>query len=236
MSIRTVRIVRIGTIPIEQFEQPIVWSMKRRMGISGASSVTLIKNEKTTLLVDTGFENEADGSLLNKERNESKLRERLLMMGYNPKDIMNVFITHWHRDHFGNLDLFSNAKIYTSKTAISYRRLDNRFPNLVGVKNGDELITGVRVLATPGHTTDHSSLQFVYNDLKFVVAGDAVTSLSYYLAGKTWSYNPDFSSHKLAKKSLQTIIKIADVIIPGHGAPFFVNDEKNSRNGDRLEI
>ncbi|MFX1512101.1 MAG: MBL fold metallo-hydrolase [Promethearchaeota archaeon] len=225
MPIKTLRIVRTGTIPIEQFEQPTVWSMKRRMGISGASSVTLIKTESETLLVDTGFDYEADGSLLNLESNQEKLRERLLALGYDPNDIPNVFITHWHRDHFGNLELFPNAKIFTSKTAISYRGLNNRFPNLIGIQNHDEIISGVFAMATPGHTVDHFSLRFKYEDLNYIVAGDAVTSLSYFLAGQIWAYNPDFTTQELAIKSLQRITKMASVIIPGHGAPFFVEDK-----------
>ncbi len=235
MSVRTVRIVRTGTIPIEQFELPTVWSIKRRMGISGASSVTLIKNETSTLLVDTGFDNEADASLLNKERNGQKLRERLLTMGYNPKDIDYVFITHWHQDHSGNLELFTNAKIFTSRTALSHRGLKKRFPNLVGnfmgIEDGDEIIKGVTAIGTPGHTADHFSLHFVYEDLDFIIAGDAITSLSYFLAGKTWSYNLDSVPGGMAEKSLQKIINIADIIIPGHGAPFFVEEKMKRKKG-----
>lgn len=229
MPIQTVRIIRTGTIPIEQFEPVTVWPFKKSLGITGASSVTLIKNDTSpneTLLVDTGFENEEDGSVSNIERNQEKLKERLFTLGYISDNIENIFITHWHRDHFGNLELFSNAKIFTSRTAISRHRLVTRFSNLVGVEDGDEIIEGVYAMSTPGHTADHFSLRFIHDGNNIVVAGDAVTSLSYFLAGKTWAYNPDFESPQLAEHSFQKIIKHASVIIPGHGAPFFVPERK----------
>lgn len=228
MSIQTVRIIRTGTIPIEQFEPVTVWPFKKSLGITEASSVTLIKNDASpneTLLVDTGYENEEDGSVSNIERNQEKLKERLFTLGYIPDNIENIFITHWHRDHFGNLELFSNAKIFISRTAISRHRLVTRFPNLVGVEDGDEIIEGVYAMSTPGHTADHFSLRFIHDGNNIVVAGDAVTSLSYFLAGKTWAYNPDFESPQLAKHSFQKIIKHASVIIPGHGAHFLSQNE-----------
>ncbi|MFX1286529.1 MAG: MBL fold metallo-hydrolase [Promethearchaeota archaeon] len=224
MSIQTVCIIKTGTIPIEQFEPITVWPFKKSLGITGASSVTLIENDASpteALLVDTGFENEEDGSVSNLEKNQEKLKERLLTLGYIPENIENIFITHWHRDHFGNLKLFSNAKIFTSRTAISHHRLDTRFSNLIGVEDGDEIIKGVYAMSTPGHTANHFSLRFIYDGNNIVVAGDAVTSLSYFLARKTWNYNPDFESSQIAEYSFQKIVKYASVIIPGHGAPFF---------------
>jgi glyoxylase-like metal-dependent hydrolase (beta-lactamase superfamily II) len=229
MSIQTVRIIRTGTIPIEQFEPVTVWPFKRLLGITGASSVTLIKNNASpneTLLVDTGFENEEDGSESNIRRSQEILKERLFTLGYIPDNIENIFITHWHQDHFGNLELFPNAKILTSRTAISHHRLATRFSNIVGVEDGDEIIEGVYAMSTPGHTIDHFSLRLKLDGNNIVVAGDAVTSLSYFLAGKTWAYNPDFESSQLADQSFQKIVNHASVIIPGHGAPFFVPERE----------
>ncbi|MFX0123807.1 MAG: hypothetical protein ACFFAE_09235 [Candidatus Hodarchaeota archaeon] len=42
-----------------------------------------------------------------------------------------------------------------------------------------------------GHTPYHFSLRFIYDGKNIVVA---VTSLSYFLAGKPWAYNLDFES------------------------------------------
>ena len=45
MPVTSVRIIKTGTIPIEEFESPEISPIKREMGINGSSSVTLIKNE-----------------------------------------------------------------------------------------------------------------------------------------------------------------------------------------------
>jgi hypothetical protein len=67
------KIVKIGDLLLEVSETPdwVVYTKKMAYGGTGASTVTVIKGEKT-LLVDTGFE--GDSNQENEEKNHEKLK------------------------------------------------------------------------------------------------------------------------------------------------------------------
>lgn len=215
-----IRILKLGSICVEAFEPNIAYLEKLEYGLTCASNAILISIEDEHLLVDTSFENESDTSAENIRKNHDILRTSLKEFGLTPSDITKVYITHWHRDHFGNLDLFPDAKISTGQLAARRQRYPRR---LHGIREGKEVINGsdIHVLNTPGHTIDHTSLVIYINEKTVVLAGDAITSLSYYLMGKVWDLNADFHDEDVAKGSVRKITNIADLIFPGHGSPFY---------------
>jgi glyoxylase-like metal-dependent hydrolase (beta-lactamase superfamily II) len=145
------------------------------------------------------------------------LRDR----GINPDDIDAVFITHWHRDHFGNLEVFKKAAHLASKDLVKRIGLDG----FQGVRNEEEIAEGVKVVLTPGHTIDHASIivDSIVGGVKarVAIAGDAVVSHSYFQSGQIWQYNADFYSIEVARQSILRLTSLSDIIIPGHGVPFF---------------
>jgi glyoxylase-like metal-dependent hydrolase (beta-lactamase superfamily II) len=172
------------------------------------------------ILVDTGFECEWLTDEKNIEKNARNLKRALRDNGVAPDEIDMVFITHWHKDHFGNAGLFQKAQFLVSTP------LSERFgqTDLVGINDGAEIAAGIKVAFTPGHTVDHASLivDTRYNGMKtrIAVAGDAVIAHSYFQSGKIWKYNPDFFDEAAARASTHLIADSSDVIIPGHGVPF----------------
>ena len=79
-----------------------------------------------------------------------------------------------------------------------------------------EIAEGVKLVHTPGHTPDSMSV-FVKADRNYAVAGDAVP-LEDNIRKKVpprLNYDPD-----LAMQSIKSIVRFADVIVPGHGFPF----------------
>lgn len=212
------KILKIGDLLLEFYEEPdwSVYVKKMKYGGTGASTVTLIKGEKT-LLVDTGFEREGDTTLINEEKNHEKLKWILQQEGLTPQDIDYVFFTHLHRDHTGNFALFDNATFFMS--AYEYERC--HILRSEPVDDNDEIMEGVTVLYTPGHTKGHSSVKVHLEDT-IVVAGDAIVSLTYFLKGTFWCYNQDYYSDEASEQSVKKIIDSADYIIPGHGSIFKV--------------
>lgn len=210
------QIVKVGDILIEASEKPdlSLYTKKLKYGGTGASTVTLINGEKT-LIVDTGFERESDPDILNEKKNYKKLEWLLSNKGLVAKDIDYVFFTHLHRDHTGNHRLFETAKFFMS--TYEYERCT--IPNSEPLDDNDEIMEGVTVMYTPGHTKGHCSVVVELEDT-IVIAGDALVSLTYLLAGKFWSYNPDYYSEKASTESLKKILDTADYIIPGHGSLF----------------
>lgn len=210
------KILKIGDLLLEVSEEP-EWSVyvkKMKWGGTGASTVTLIQGEKT-LLVDTGFEREGDTTLTNEKKNHEKLKWLLQQEGISPQDVDYVFFTHLHRDHTGNHALFENATFFMG--TYEYERCP--LPRSAPVDDNDEIMEGVTVLYTPGHTKGHCSLKVHLEDT-IVIAGDAIVSLTYLLKGKFWCYNQDYYSDEASKESVRRIADNADYIIPGHGSLF----------------
>ncbi len=225
--IEDLNIMKFGTLSLECGENPTPTSylMEKKLAKYGDSSITHIKYKGEDFLVDTGY-----AHFLEEEKhqyfNERSLEFHLGFHDLHFKDIVGIFITHWHADHFANLNLFPNAQIFTydPKKELYLELAANsfQFKNLLPVtclKDGDEF-AGCKVLATPGHTKLHCSLLAEIWKLKIVIAGDAIVSQSYYDNDKTWPYNAGNMGPEACKKSMDEIIKIADFIIPGHGHPF----------------
>jgi glyoxylase-like metal-dependent hydrolase (beta-lactamase superfamily II) len=224
----TVKVLKVGTIRLEASEMAslLTLQIKSEMGIGGGSTVTLIDGEKK-ILVDTGFDFEWMDTAKNKKKNEQNLVRSLRDNGLKPDDIDIVFITHWHMDHFGNSGIFKKAACLVSKPLADRQR----HLNLVGTADREEIASGVRVVYSPGHTADHASLivDTTFNEMKarIAIAGDAIISCSYFLAGRIWKYNADFYDEEIARKSMSMLSNNADIIIPGHGVPFMsFNNEK----------
>jgi len=142
---------------------------------------------------------------------ENALRAR----GVSPDDIDILFITHWHRDHFGNLALFKKAKRLASKMLVE--KFDP--PHFHPVENLAFIDDSVVAVYTPGHTLEHCSL-LIEDTLKVAVAGDAIVTRGYFEKGKLWNYNPDFFNEEAGMLSMKLLGEASQVIIPGHGAPF----------------
>ncbi len=239
MSIEALKIIKVGTISIEPFEDLSYSSiaLKRLCGIGGGSTVTYIKSD-ISILVDTGFDYENDFTKRNLKWNHENLKFALKSHNISPDDIDLVFITHWHRDHFGNIGLFNNSEFVTLK------EIDiNTDLKINAVKDGEKLADGVSVLHTPGHTKSHASIVVELPDMRYesrflvgghflkipasriVIAGDAIVSSSYYYGKKIWKNNSDFYSETKSFESINKITKIADFVIPGHGSMFKILNE-----------
>jgi len=230
----SLRIIKLGTIcfTASEIASTVTLKIKSDLGIGGGSTSTLIDGERK-ILVDTSFDCEWLDDPINNERNASNLVRSLGDLGIVPGDIDAVFITHWHRDHFGNLGVFPKAQRLASK------RLVERFglEDFIGVDDQEEIGDGVKVMLTPGHTIDHASVMVntVLGGMKarIAIAGDAIISDAYFQSGRIWQYNADFYDLGAARESMLRLINASDLVIPGHGVPFMAYHPnampKNSR-------
>ena len=209
--------IKVGTLTLEASDPATTDTVKAKhqMGIGGGSSVVLIRGKNKLILVDTGFEFEGNLSEDNKDYNKKVLINALKERGLSPDDIDILFITHWHRDHFGSMDLFNKARHLASKTLVE------KFgpPDFEPVENLALIDESVVAVYTPGHTLEHCSL-LVEDTFKIAVAGDAIVTRGYFEKGKIWNYNPNFFDEEAAMLSMKLLGEASQVIIPGHGAPF----------------
>ncbi|KAJ6654880.1 hypothetical protein lerEdw1_006351 [Lerista edwardsae] len=168
-------------------------------------TVSLVRGPRLTL-VDTGG-----------PWGRERLLARLAELGVAPRDVRHVVCTHGHSDHVGNLNLFPEAELIvgTDRSLPGGRYLPT------GLRQGlpHALHAGhLEVLPTPGHTGSDVSLLVRGTDL-----GDVL------LAGDLFECEGDDGEWELLSEdparqaeSRARALAVADVIVPGHGAPFRV--------------
>ncbi|XP_065164848.1 endoribonuclease LACTB2 [Atheta coriaria] len=132
-------------------------------------------------------------------------------------DLAHIFISHWHHDHVGGLN--DVLELESSKYCQVWkfpRKEDDASIKYDHLKDGQEFsVEGatLRVLHTPGHSTDHAVFQLIEDNAIF--AGDCIL-------GEGTAVFEDLHDYM---HSLQAILdQNPAVIYPGHGN--IINDPK----------
>jgi glyoxylase-like metal-dependent hydrolase (beta-lactamase superfamily II) len=179
------------------------WTDKLGGKFRASSTVTLIRDGKVNIVVDTGHHSA-----------EKQLLLALKREGLKPDDIHYVIVTHHHPDHVANNHLFKRARITDVLT--SYKG-DQFTVDLDLLLKGKNVITpNVYIISTPGHELDECSV--IANTEKGIVAivGDVFWSTQK-------EKNIMVKDAKELAKSQAMVVKLADYIIPGHGGMFKVS-------------
>ncbi len=163
--------------------------------------VWLITNKNRTVLVDSGFgrdELERRKAILGPDWQPDYARspaEGVAMLGFDPKEITDVIVTHLHYDHAGTTGDFPNATFHLQEVEMSYATGPLmchevlRFPYTVDfvidmvrhlyrgrVKfiDGDaEFAPGITLHLTAGHTMGMQSVRVLTQRGWVVLASDA---------------------------------------------------------------
>ncbi|ELK06950.1 metallo-beta-lactamase domain-containing protein 1 [Pteropus alecto] len=148
---------------------------------------------------------------------QEALLRALAGQGVAPADVTLVVGTHGHSDHIGNLGLFPGAALLVSH---DFCLPGGRYlPHGLGEERPLKLGPGLEVWATPGHGGQR--------DVSVVVAGTALGTV--VVAGDVFERDGDKDSWQTLsedpvaqERSRKRVLGTADVVIPGHGAPFRV--------------
>ncbi len=125
---------------------------------------------------------------------ESELLHDLKYLNIEPEDIEAVILTHNHWDHNGNINIFKNAKMYSSD---NIKELKLNLPYF-------------KVIETPGHTRD--SICLLYESILF--SGDTIFDKNQIYVGRTDL--PESDEEKM-QESLKKLKKIPyQILCPGH--------------------
>ena len=179
----------------------------------------VVTHDDGAVLVDTGVGGPRqwldDWRVVNRS-----VADALADLGMSPADIGLVINTHLHFDHCGQNAVFRHAPCYVQRAEADRARresralfdwfgfMDARFELLEG---DTELLPGVEVIATPGHTSGHQSVVVRSGDgTPDLLIGDAAyTPLQY--TGPPTADLPDgqASDPEAWRSSLQRIRAVA---------------------------
>lgn len=120
------------------------------------------------------------------------VHEQLETLGIKCDDISHIIFTHLHWDHTFYMDKFKNAKFYSQRTEYEFAMdpiplyyksyehpalgVTRPFEGLpFELLDGDEeVMKGIRVLLTPGHSPGHQAVEVDTKDGTYILAGDAI--------------------------------------------------------------
>lgn len=158
----------------------------------------IIKNEDNgeCFMVDTGCSLTEENIKEQREEliNEVTFEEGLAAWGLKPEDIKTVFMTHLHWDHSWNMDKLPNATFYVQKKELYHAVYplphelrtycftgiegfkQPKWPKVIdciSVVDGDtEIMPGIRLVLTPGHTHGSQSVLVETNEGLYAITGD----------------------------------------------------------------
>ncbi|MCA1443330.1 MBL fold metallo-hydrolase [Ensifer sp. IC4062] len=175
------------------------------------ANIPLIRAGNDLILIDTGSGDHFQASA-------GRLAGNLMAAGVDPAWITKVVFTHAHPDHSGATVtperrlLYPNADYFVSSAEWNFwmdpkyeanmppalhdfargarRDLSAVQERVRLVKPGDEIVTGMRVLDTRGHTPGHISLELAGSD-PLIITGDAATSNVVFFEHPDWHFGFD---------------------------------------------
>ncbi|MEH7186064.1 quorum-quenching N-acyl homoserine lactonase AiiA [Bacillus toyonensis] len=138
----------------------------------------LLETEEGLILVDTGMPESAlnnenlfkgtfvEGQVLPKMNENDRIVNILKRVGYEPEDLLYIISSHLHFDHAGGNGVFTNTPIIVQRAEYEVALHREEYlkecilPNLnYKIIEGDyEVVPGVQLIYTPGHTPGHQSL------------------------------------------------------------------------------
>lgn len=194
-------------------------------GFFGISSIVLVTSGGKRALFDCGH-----------GVTRRLLLEALAARGLTPGDIDLLIFSHGHFDHVLNMDLFPDAPILMSRDERDYLHapfahdlvtpvflgdlLDKR--NVQLVEGEADVLPGVTLFPTPGHSPGHVSLELACDEGPVVLAADALKTAR---EASTGIPDLEIDPHKRGAASIQEVLRRGKVIVPGHFPPIR-KDEK----------
>lgn len=189
-----------------------------------AANATLIRTSSDLILFDTGG--------VGYQPSTGQLSSNLEASGIDPRSITKVVFTHGHPDHIwgtvlpdGNLR-YPNATYYSGADEWDFWMSDDvwtrlptaQHPFAAGAQRqyaavrdrvtmlqpGDDVVAGIRVLDTPGHTPGHISFEVSGGD-GLIIAGDTVTAPWVFFPHPEWTFGFD-ADHETAIASRKRLL------------------------------
>ncbi|MBW1982043.1 MAG: N-acyl homoserine lactonase family protein [Deltaproteobacteria bacterium] len=180
------------------------------------------------ILVDTGMEEFMISSRAVEETGLSimNFEEALSKVDLTPENVDIVIQTHLHNDHCENTYKCKNAKVYVQQAELDFFKaphpIDHRYysdllndSEVVPVEGDVEIISGVRLLFTPGHTPGGQSVAVSTEKGTAIITGFCCNAENFPKVGPVVA--PGVHTDAIAAyESAKRVKEMADILIPNH--------------------
>ncbi len=190
-------------------------------GRIGWGSIALVRAGGTSVLFDTGHPGM-----------HRLLLSRLAALKMSPGDIHMVVLSHSHWDHSLGFPLFPEAEVVIGARELDWalRQPPAENPSIPGylmrhlaehprlrlLTGETELLPGVTMIDTPGHTPGHMSMLVSTADGLTAIAQDAIKNRAELLS-RTAEQTLDAAA---SRGSIDRIAGLGGIIVPGHDRAF----------------
>ncbi len=175
--------------------------------IDNPFTVTAIRTGGKVILFDTGFGGNGPASV-------GKLADNMKAAGLDPATVSTVVISHFHPDHISGLwaketdaQMFPNAEIMMPEVEFKFwtdaalvekvpeanrahvKRIQATFPTWKNIKqynDGADLASGVKAIATPGHTIGHMSFLVASGGQQLFIQSDVTGIHHLFVKNPGW--------------------------------------------------
>lgn len=179
-----------GTLVIDKSD--VFWHIDPGIPVRFPVYSVLVEHDDALILYDTGFDLEHTNKVLPfelpEQTPEQTIPAQLALCGFTPEDVDVVVNSHFHFDHVGGNKYLTQSEVLVHKQELRQALVPERFErlgysdlsfNFEGVNyrpiSGDyQIVPGVSLFETPGHTVGHYSLLVeMEHERSMLFAGDA---------------------------------------------------------------
>lgn len=213
----------------------------------------LIETQDRLILVDTGISHATTvrryfppQTLLTQRavkfrlQPEEEIGPQIQALGYDPKDVELVVLTHLHQDHDGGLHYFPNAEFVISQKewdaangfagrmagylnqlwpkSLNTRLIDFTGGPFAGFSESYQLGDGLTLVPTPGHSVGHMSLIYEDQGACYMFVGDTAYS-EYALVNEiTDGVTTDIETAKESMRRVRSTFtkNKKNIVLPSH--------------------
>jgi glyoxylase-like metal-dependent hydrolase (beta-lactamase superfamily II) len=188
--------------------------------------VFYLEGGREKILVDTGMEEfmVPTGAAEDTGLKIMEFEEALATVNLEPEDVDIVIQTHLHNDHCENTYKCTNAKVYVQQAELDFFKsphpLDHRYysdlldDSEVIIVDGDaEIVPGIRVLFTPGHTPGGQSVAVETHEGTAVITGFCCNAENFPSVGPAVTPGVHINAIE-AYENAQRVKELADILIP----------------------
>jgi len=187
----------------------------------GWSSLWLLDDGERRVLVDAG-----------QPAYIPLIHEGLDDLGLTPGDVPDVLLTHLHWDHVANFTMFPNATTWVGEKELAWaadqpagtkfipdlhvQELLRRTAGVEQISPGREILPGIHVLASPGHTPNHLAFFAEHTPDRMIFAGDSVKNIHELTTMHADSSMDVALSESTIDRLRSLLADTSGVLVPGH--------------------